>query len=99
MVPALVQSLAATPGEHRQRPWAREISQGGLEGRDWGVLESLGLSAAAGEWGGHGWQPLSACPDPSSPSQGLQGFQGDRGLAGDKGEEVSWLWLAQPWAR
>lgn len=67
------------------------------------VLEGLGLSAAAEEWGGHGWEVLGSPSVPAlllPPSpQGLQGFQGDRGLAGDKGEEVSWLWLVQPWAQ
>lgn len=55
-------------------------------------------------WGvGWTWEVLGSPSVPAlllpPPPQGLQGFQGDRGLAGDKGEEVSWLWLAQPWAQ
>ena len=46
-------------------------------------------------WVGGTGQPLNACLAPFPSPQGLQGFQGDRGLAGEKGEEVRWLSLAQ----
>lgn len=106
---SLVPALFQTPGRN---PWGIQTmslglgaSSGGFGGKWKSSIWNFGKFGALSSCWGEGWarvggaglcSVLALLFPPSS--QGLQGFQGDRGLAGDKGEEVRWLWLAQPWA-
>lgn len=69
----------------RRWPWARRQQGPALRGAGWSWMRVGGTGS-----------PLVLTLLLSPSPQGLQGFQGDRGLAGEKGEEVSWLSLAQP---